>query len=134
MKPLKIALSLGALAIAGAGVAMAVTNPSPQEYEAYAREQLSTYLREEGCPQIPELFGLMSQDRCVALIESNQGELQKIVAENTIRQNFVVFSIYRTELSLNRYLPFLPGGLVPSYEFETVGAATTFYTYSAKEQ
>ena len=133
MKSLKIALTLLVAAIAGLGVSMAVTNPGPEEYEAYATKQLTRYLRQEGdslCEQVevPEFLTDLVGDQCPELLNSvlknNQGELQALISRGTQRQNFGVLSIYRTNLEISTVLP--------RYEVETVGVFRRFYIYRAE--
>lgn len=133
MKNLKLALAILAVAIAGLGVSMAVTNPKPEEYETYATKQLSRYLQQEGgsiCDQIevPDVLSGLVGDQCPKLLSSilknNQKQLKTIISKGTERQNFGVLSIYRTNLEVS--------DLLPRYEFETVGVFNRFFTYKAE--
>jgi len=117
-----------AVAIAAAGVAGAIANPGRNAYEDYATARLSRYLTAEACPQLPDLV----RELCAAAIAQNQELLRRLVATNTERQNYILFSIYRTELDPGGFLP--ERVEVPGYRFETVGALRTFYTYEAGEQ
>ena len=126
MKSLKIITYIGAAALAGLGVAMAMTNPSQPVYEEYAQQQLTQYLKEDVCAQLPKAFESLLQRNCANLVDSSRPRLQQIIAEGTKRQNFIFFSIYTTDLSINR--------LIPAYHFETVGAFHKFYIYTAEKQ
>ena len=129
-----IALFGGITALAGLGIAAAVTNPSEAEYQQYAADQLSTYLKDNVCTQAPETLGL--RDRCVELAESNQGEFEALIASNTQRQDYVFFSVYQTDLSVNSLLPpyISIGSLLPTYHFETFGAFKNLYIYKAEKK
>ena len=141
MKVLKIGVYLIGMAIAGVGVAMAVTNPAPADYEAYATQQLSTYLQDNVCTgNAPGFLGQVLQERfmqeqCSALVGNNQDQLRQLIAEGTVRQNYLVLSLYTTNLSANQLLPSgLSIGQLPSYKFETVGLFNRFVTYQADRQ
>ncbi|MBD0389868.1 MAG: DUF4359 domain-containing protein, partial [Nostoc sp. C3-bin3] len=53
-------------------------------------------------------------------------QIQEIIARTTERQNYIIFSIYRTDLKISSW--------IPSYKFETVGAFDQFYTYTAEKE
>ena len=61
MKALQIVATIGGTALVGLGVSMALTNPSQDTYEAYAVEQLTTYLKDEACLQTLSFFGNLLQ-------------------------------------------------------------------------
>ena len=129
MKIVKIVAAIASVALVGVGGAMAISNPNEEAYNEYAVTRLSEYLQNDVCAKAPSTFGNILRDQCSSFVESNQSEIAELVANSTERQNFIVFSLYKTELSLKRYLPFLP-----SYQFETVGALNDFYTYKAQKQ
>ncbi|MBD2775458.1 DUF4359 domain-containing protein [Iningainema tapete] len=126
MKAFTIMACAGAVALAAVGVAMATTNPSPAEYEEYAAQQLTEYIKANVCKKTPNLLKNLVNLNCNQLIESANPQMRDIIAASTQRQNFLIFSIYRTDLTLN--------SLVPSYQFETVGAFDKFYTYNAQQR
>ena len=126
MKSLKPIASISLFVLAGLVTAMAITNPDSSTYEEYAVEQLTTYLKSEVCTQVPKAFETLIKDSCASLIDSNRPQIQKIIVRSTQRQNFILFSIYRTNLSIT--------SVVPLYRFQTVGIMQNFYTYSAKQQ
>jgi hypothetical protein len=127
MKGFKVSVYLILMVLAGLGGAMFATNPGPTAYDNYATERLSDYLQETACPQAGETL----QQPCEDLLENNKSELKQLIANNTERENFWLFSIYRTNLSFN--LPII-GPLLPSYHFETVGVFSGFHTYKAERQ
>ncbi len=126
MKNSHIITYVGVAALAGIGITMAVTNPSLPAYEVYAVQRLTEYLKSDVCPQVPEVFGNILQRNCAKIVDSSQAQMRLIITQATQQQNFVFFSIYRTDLSLNP--------LLPSYQFETVGVFNNFYTYRAQQQ
>lgn len=126
MKSSKILAYIGVVALVGLGVVMATTNPSQDNYEKFAVLQLTDYLKKDVCQKAPKVFGNFLQRNCSVLVDSSRPQMQQIIAQTTQKQNFLFFSIYRTDLSIN---PF-----IPTYHFETVGVFQNFYIYAAEEQ
>lgn len=134
-KPLPlIAIVSGSL---GAAIVLALggTNPRPTDYSQYAQDRISAYLREEGCPKLTseiDRLGLLDmltpgsvQKNCTLVVTLMQPQIRRWVAQNTKRRNFLLFSIYETDIDL-------PGPL-PHYHFATLGIATQLIPYQAKE-
>ena len=126
MKPLTIIAYTGAAGLAALGVAMAKTNPSQVEYEEYAVQRLTEYLKTDVCKKTTNLIENIIRFNCDKLVDSANPQIQEILSRTTERQNYIIFSIYRTDLKINSWLP--------SYKFETVGAFDQFYTYTAEKQ
>ena len=126
MKHLNLIRSAGIGLLAVVGAACAFANPSQSQYEEYAVSTLTGYLKDNVCTQTPKDFGDVLQGYCTSLVDVGRPQLQKIIAQNTDKLNFIFFSIYRTELSIGPYLP--------AYQFETVGFLQKFYTYQAQKQ
>lgn len=119
MKGLNVVASIGGVVVVGLGVAMAIANPSPEAYQEYAAKQVTESLNNT-CEKVPVP---VAKNQCLSLVESAQPKIGEIISQNTERQNFILFSIYKTEFAL----PFVP--FLPSYQFETVGALQNFYIY-----
>ena len=126
MKRLKTITYIGAAALATLGVAMATSNPGQLAYEEYAVRQLSGYLKSDVCTKAPKILEGLLQRNCAVLVDSGRPQIRQLVSASTQRQNFLFFSVYSTNLSVNP--------LVPSYHFETVAAFQNFYTYMAEKQ
>jgi hypothetical protein len=124
MKTIHAIASVTGFVLVGLGAAMAVTNPGPEVYHDYASQQLMEYLQENACDRLPIPI---AKSRCVSAIGSVQSDIQNLIRRNTTRQNFLLWSVYKTELSL-------PLPLIPAYHFETIGAFQSFYTYEYKKQ
>jgi Domain of unknown function (DUF4359) len=128
MKASRIAVGMGGVVLIGLGSAMAVTNPSSRDYESFAVEHLTEYLKDNACKKLPKELGDFGQQWCQTLgktaIDTGRPQLKQIIAQQTERRNFIVFSVYRTKLNLP---PF------PAYEFETLGFLQQFYTYRSEE-
>lgn len=126
MKVRQVVTAIGGVALVGLGVAMALTNPSRESYEQYAIEQLTTYLKNDACMKAPSIFGNVLQRQCKSLVDTGRPQIEQVISQSTQRQNFIFFSIYRTNLEVG---PFLP-----AYHFETLGAFQKFYIYRAEEK
>ena len=126
MKPLTIIACITGAALISLGTAMAITNLGPKDYEEFAAEQLSDYLEENFCDRTESSIANILQQPCKDVVKSVQPQLQTIISQGTQRQNYLLFSIYKTELSIASFLP--------AYEFETVGAFQNFYIYKAERK
>lgn len=118
--------SVGAVGIAVLGVTMAQTNPQQAEYEEYAVKKLTILLKTDFCKKTPNFLQNLIQFNCDQLIESVNPQMRDVIATTTKRQNYVVFSVYTTDLKIDN--------LIPGYKFETIGAFDNFYTYKAEQQ
>ncbi|MBC6478256.1 MAG: DUF4359 domain-containing protein [Hormoscilla sp. GM7CHS1pb] len=123
MKALQVVGIAGGAALIAA---MAMNNPGRTAYEEFATQELSAYVQENVCTQGEASFRDILQAPCKKLVKSLQLQLQTIIAENTERNNWGLFSIYKTELYLADFLP--------SYEFGTVGVLGNLYIYKTEEK
>jgi hypothetical protein len=126
MKPSTIVAYLGAAGLAVLGVMMTKTNPTEAEYQDYAVERLTQYLKADVCQKTQGFIENLIQFNCEKVVDSVNPQMRGIIAGTTQRRDFMIFSVYRTDLKVS--------SLIPSYTFETVGAFNNFYTYSAKQQ
>jgi hypothetical protein len=117
---------VGGTALVGLATAMALTNPSRDTYEEYAVERLTTYLKEDVCTQVPVAFGEEIERQCTLLVDTGRPQIEQIISEQTTRQNYILFSVYTTNLDVG---PFLP-----AYHFETIAAFQKFYVYQARKR
>ncbi len=114
---------IGLLVIAagsGLGGVMALTNPSRAAYENYAVDRIGE-LAKDKCDRAPNGLGVFIQGPCRAAIEAYKPELRPILAAATIRQNWVLFSIYRSNI------------MVPivnlQVQVESIGIFDRFFVY-----
>ena len=131
MKFLNIIAGAAAVGLGLLGVSMANTNPSQTAYEKYATQRLSEYIKDNVCDKpkgILDNLPIKIDSQCDKLLDSANPQIQEIIAKTTKRQNFIIFSIYHTDLKLESF-PFIPG-----YKFESVGAFNNFYIYNAQQQ
>lgn len=127
MKNLRVLAYILGASLLGIGVATFVTNPQQSSYEVYATRRLTTYLGANVCTEA----GILSSV-CNSALNDNQSQIKKFIATNTDRQNFLFWSIYKTDLAAGDLLPSALQDAVPAYHFETVGIFSSFYTYEAE--
>ncbi len=129
------------LTIVGTAVASIATNPGKPAYFQFAEDQLINQIKTEGCPRLTEtvkelinvqISGLTSQ--CHSFVDVNRGQFKDFVINHTERQNYVMFSLYKTNLALSDFLPFVPKEIAPRYYSETVGIFNSFYIYKTEER
>jgi hypothetical protein len=126
MKSSQIVWGVVGLAVLGGTGLMVLTNPSEEAFEEFAVQQIRT----EGCQEVPQFI----REQCPQFVQDNQEQLKKLILQSTDRQNFWLFSIYRTNLSTRSIVPNLPIFLdLPAFQLETVGMFGKFYIYQAEE-
>jgi hypothetical protein len=99
---------------------MVLTNPSRSAYESYAVDRIGE-LAEAKCDHAPDGLGVFIQGPCRAAIEAYKPELRILLAAATSRQNWVLFSIYRS----NMMVPIVN---LP-VRVESIGIFDRFFTY-----
>ena len=125
MTSLKLNLSIGSVALAGVGLCLILTNPGQKAYDKYAAQTLNIYLKENICTKLPPEINAFLQSHCRSLADTIRPQLAQIIASQTTRQNFLLFSIYQTELSI-------PAAL-PNYQVKTIGVLKQFYIYESEQ-
>lgn len=60
------------------------------------------------------------------MLQSVKPQIKELITSTTSRQDYIIFSIYRSEIKLD--------SSIPGYKFETVGALNQFYTYNAEQK
>ena len=118
-------IGVGGTILIGLGGIMFLTNLGQQGYEQYAERALDTHLKEEVCAEASQKLGKWLQNQCYNLVDTARPHLTQIIIQQTTRTNFILFSIYQTDLPLPD--PF------PNYHLETIGILGNFYTYQADE-
>jgi hypothetical protein len=113
------------LGLALVGLAMALTNPGQQSYEDFVVGQIKTKLQAECSQAGSGLLGALANTTCRTI--TTMGEpyfnqtMKPLVAAGTKRHDFVLFSIYVTELSIAQ--------IHFSGRVESVGAFNSFWVY-----
>jgi Domain of unknown function (DUF4359) len=106
----------------GFGGLMALTNPDQSAYENYAVDRIGD-LAKEKCDRAPDGLGVFIQKPCRAAIEAYKPELRPLLAATTSRQNWVLFSIYRSNIMV-------PIVNLP-VRVEAIGIFDCFFVYKA---
>ncbi|NJL85259.1 MAG: DUF4359 domain-containing protein [Leptolyngbyaceae cyanobacterium SM1_1_3] len=127
----KTSTAIGGVVLVAVGGVLALTNPSREDYQIYAAAALTEYLQQEVCPKatlaLPGLADIL-KDQCASLLENNQAAIQQLVNSNTTQSNYILFSLYRTQLAIPE------AAQLPAYEFTTLGIGQRFYTFKAEER
>ncbi|MBD2555053.1 DUF4359 domain-containing protein [Limnothrix sp. FACHB-708] len=111
--------------IVAIGAGLAVTNPNPDRYADFAADYISREVQESTCQDAPGFL----QVACQGTVGQLRPAIRQVVLQNTDRQNFWLFSLYRTELSLQELVPAPFGDKLPSYEAESLAIGTRILPY-----
>ncbi|MCP9804906.1 DUF4359 domain-containing protein [Cyanobium sp. T1B-Tous] len=109
------------VALAAAG--LAITNPGPADFQAFAAERLVDEISEELCRDggLPVLMR-MAVTNCQELVQAQRAALGTVVAHHTRRSNFGVLSLYTSEIGGQSLLRWR----VPRFRSTVVGVAGQF--------
>ncbi len=99
-----------------------LTNPDRTAYEAYAVDRVGDLAREQ-CDRAPAGLGIVLQGPCRAAIESFKPQIRPLLSTTTSRQNFIFFSIYKSDISI-------PAANLNA-KVESIGIFNNFFTYKA---
>jgi hypothetical protein len=110
------------------------TNPSQEQYQAFATAEAKDYLVDDACTRSLPFVGDSLRDECIDFIQSDRSTplIENMIARSSDRRNFGLFSLYSTELDLETLMPALPRGWVPSYRIDALGLGTHFLIYRAQ--
>lgn len=125
MTSLKLSLSIGSITLTGLAALLFLTNPGQKSYEQYASQSLNVYLKENACTKLPPEISNFLQSHCHSLVDTFRPQLSQMIARQTTRQNFILFSIYQTDLSITSALP--------DYQVKTLGVFQKFYIYESEQ-
>jgi hypothetical protein len=104
-------------------VALAFTNPSPEDFKSYAGGQLVSVISDELCGGgLPMVLQLWVKD-CPRLIRDQEPALAELAGQFSRRLNLGLASVYTTELGGQDLLPTLR---LPEYSVTTLGIAGQF--------
>lgn len=91
------AILIGVVVVFGV---MAVSNPSKERYIDYATEQFSETGKTSICAgDMP----IAAQQSCKFVISQGKGVIKSVVENSTKHQNFVMFSLYETDMPNKKY-------------------------------
>jgi len=136
MKVAKLGFAIIAGVAAAAAVTLSMTNPGRDAYGIYAADRLNEQLEDSLCRQVPVFLDSL----CASVLNDQESWLQEVIAAQTTRRNFVLFSIYKTDLEAEAALQrILPANLsidvdgLPIYHVESVGIFNRFFTYQVEQ-
>ncbi|MGB3613012.1 MAG: DUF4359 domain-containing protein, partial [Elainellaceae cyanobacterium] len=136
MNIIKLGSIIATGVIAAAAVVLAVTNPKRDAYSIYAADRLNEQLEASLCEQVPVFLDSL----CASVLSDQESWLQETIEAQTTRRNFLLFSIYETDLEAEAALQrILPANLsldidgLPIYHVESVGLLNQFFTYQVKK-
>jgi hypothetical protein len=110
--------------LAGCGLVgiAALTNPDRVAYENYAVDRIGEIAKDQ-CDQAPSGLGIVLKGPCRAAIESYKPQLRPLLAATTTHQNWILFSIYKSDIS------------IPAANFnakvESIGIFNRFFIYKS---
>ena len=110
--------------VLAAVLSLVFSNPSLEEYEAHAGDQLVTLGTKELCdePTLPMVLRLWIRN-CPKLIASQRNALAALAGRFTTRRNLVVASLYSTRMGGQELLP---GLRLPGFDVLSLGLAGRF--------
>ena len=117
--------NIAGILLIGLGAIAILTNPREQGYQKYASSTLNTQLKDKVCTEVAEELGAWLEGQCHIIVNTASPYLSEVIARQTRRQNFLLFSIYQADLPLPSPLP--------NYYVETIGIFGNFYTYKAEQ-
>ena len=110
-------LAIGTLGACGLGL---LTNPDRNAYENYAVDRVGNLAKDQ-CDRATAGLGSILQGPCRAAIDIYKPQIRPLLSATTNRQNLLMFSIYRSDISL------------PAIGFdgrvESIGIFNNFFTY-----
>ena len=118
------------LSLLGAASALALTNPSLQDYQLHAGEQLVALATEELCGEqgLPLMLQVWLKD-CPAVVAAQQSTLAALAGPMTTRTNLGLLSVFSTQVGGQKLML---GLRLPRYTVTTVGVAGQFLTISTR--
>ena len=117
------------LVLAGSGAVLFLTNPTREDYRAFAGQMLVTLATEEICERqtLPMVLQLWISD-CPRLIADQEQALALLADKFTRRWNVGVASVYVTQVGGQNLLPALR---LPRYTVTSLGIAGQFQVLNA---
>ena len=118
------------LSLLGAASALAFTNPSLQDYQLHAGEQLVALATEELCGEqgLPLMLRVWLKD-CPAVVAAQQATLAALAGPMTTRTNLGLLSVFSTQVGGQKLML---GLRLPRYTVTTVGVVGQFLTINTR--
>lgn len=110
----RLPLMICGIIFLGLGGLLMLTNPSQQQYEEFATEQLVIQMKEKVCQANSSNLGeAVKSQICNLMLDTGKKQIPKLIGETTQRHNYLLLSVYETKLYL--------------YSVETLGIFNHFY-------
>ena len=119
-------ISIAGIIAIGIGAIAFLTNPGEAKYQNYADLTLQTKIKDRVCDRVSQDLGVWLEGQCHILITTASPYLAEVITQQTQRDNFLLFSIYQTNLPLPDPLS--------SYHVKTIGAFGNFFIYQTQQQ
>jgi hypothetical protein len=94
---------IGGIAMLGVGTVLALTNPSSTVYHHYAAKTVSLFVMRDLCQErMPqsEMLKSFTLESCQGIADQGETAILSFIQNNTDHQNFILFSLYTTELPM----------------------------------
>ena len=126
--PARFAWAPGLIMLGLAAGGLALTNPSPADFRAFAGDRLVEEISKELCGDggVPVLLR-MAINNCVGLVQAQRAALAAVVLSHTRRRNYGLLSVFESELGGQSLLRWQ----VPRFRSTVVGVAGQFVLISA---
>lgn len=92
---------IGGMAVLGIGTMLALTNPGPTAYHRYAAKTVSLFVMRDICQERvhqSEMLKSFALEGCQSIAAQGETAILSFIQNNTDHQNFILFSLYTTEL------------------------------------
>lgn len=107
--------------VIGVGLILSLSNPSRDTYSQHLAQKVNTDLKENICSEASDLLGGFVTTQCNNLVDRGGNQLAGMIKNSTNRNNFLLFSRYKTDISLMRETPI--------YETEAIGFLGQVWVY-----
>lgn len=115
---------LTGVGIATVGIILGLSNPNQNAYSKHLAKETSLNLKENICSEAPEALGGFIKAQCNNLASRGEPQIKRMINASTQRNNFLIFSLYETEMSIVRG--------TPSFEAEAIGFLGNVWVYRSE--
>ncbi|MDX1977231.1 MAG: DUF4359 domain-containing protein [Pseudanabaenaceae cyanobacterium bins.68] len=90
------------IVIGSIAIALVVTNPDQEAFLNHGSQTMAEEIKDNICAESG--LGNLVKDICESAVEQQKGSIRVYLNNFTRRQNFIVGSVYTTELPKNNYI------------------------------
>ncbi len=102
---------------------LCLTNPGQEDYQDYATDQIVFYVKDKICSERGSAIFLRRY--CHTLVDTSRKQLVRFLSQKTQRHNYLLFSVYSTDILLP--------GILPRFQFKTIGILENFYIFESDQ-